>query len=112
MNCIIVDDEPLAREEMRNLVEEISAIEIMGEFSNALSAMEYLATKSVDLIFLDIEMPTVNGLDFAQSLPKDVLVILTTAYTQYALRGFELDALDYLLKPIKKIAWPRQLIKR
>ncbi|MCS4224110.1 LytTR family DNA-binding domain-containing protein [Sphingobacterium sp. BIGb0165] len=102
MNCIIVDDEPLAREEMRNLVEEISAIEIMGEFSNALSAMEYLATKSVDLIFLDIEMPTVNGLDFAQSLPKDVLVILTTAYTQYALRGFELDALDYLLKPIKK----------
>ncbi len=102
MNCIIVDDEPLAREEMRNLVEEISAIEIMGEFSNALSAMEYLTTKSVDLIFLDIEMPTVNGLDFAQSLPKDVLVILTTAYTQYALRGFELDALDYLLKPIKK----------
>jgi len=102
MNCIIVDDEPLAREEMRNLVEEISSIEILGEFSNALAAMEYLATGSVDLIFLDIEMPTVNGLDFAQSLPKDVLVILTTAYTQYALRGFELDALDYLLKPIKK----------
>lgn len=102
MNCIIVDDEPLAREEMRNLVEEISSIEILGEFSNALAAKEYLATGSVDLVFLDIEMPTVNGLDFAQALPKDVLVILTTAYAQYALRGFELDALDYLLKPIKK----------
>ncbi len=102
MNCIIVDDEPLAREEMKNLVEEISAIEVIGEFSNAISAREYLTTKSVDLIFLDIEMPTVNGLDFAQSLPKDILVILTTAYTQYALRSYELDALDYLLKPIKK----------
>lgn len=102
MKCIIVDDEPLAREEMSNLVQEISALEIVGEFSSAIVAMEFLKNNAVDLLFLDIEMPTINGLDFAQSLPTDKLVILTTAYSQYALQGYELDAIDYLLKPIKK----------
>jgi len=102
MNCIIVDDEPLAREEMKNLIEEISSIQIVGTFSNAISALECIKTNSVDLLFLDIEMPTVNGLDFAQSLPNDKLVILTTAYAQYALKSYELDAIDYLLKPINK----------
>jgi len=102
MNCIIVDDEPLAREEMKNLVQEISTIQVVGTFSNAISALEYMKTGIVDLLFLDIEMPTVNGLDFAQSLPMDKLVILTTAYAQYALKSYELDAIDYLLKPIKK----------
>lgn len=102
MKCIIVDDEPLAREEMSNLVQEISPIEIVGEFSNALSAQEFLKANQVDLLFLDIEMPTLNGLDFALSLSEDKLVILTTAYTQYALKSYELDAIDYLLKPIKK----------
>lgn len=102
MKCIIVDDEPLAREEMSNLVQEISALEIVGEFSSAIGAMEFLKNNAVDLLFLDIEMPTINGLDFAQSLPTDKLVILTTAYSQYALQGYELDAIDYLLKPIKK----------
>ncbi|MDH5828791.1 response regulator transcription factor [Sphingobacterium sp. SG20118] len=102
MKCIIVDDEPLAREEMSNLVQEISSIEIVGEFSNALSAQEFLKANQVDLLFLDIEMPTLNGLDFALSLSEDKLVILTTAYTQYALKSYELDAIDYLLKPIKK----------
>lgn len=102
MKCIIVDDEPLAREEMSNLVQEISALEIVGEFSSAIGAMEFLKNNAVDLLFLDIEMPTINGLDFAQSLSTDKLVILTTAYNQYALQGYELDAIDYLLKPIKK----------
>ncbi|MBB2954138.1 MULTISPECIES: LytTR family DNA-binding domain-containing protein [Sphingobacterium] len=102
MKCIIVDDEPLAREEMSNLVQEISALEIVGEFSSAIGAMEFLKNNAVDLLFLDIEMPTINGLDFAQSLPTDKLVILTTAYSHYALQGYELDAIDYLLKPIKK----------
>ncbi len=102
MNCIIVDDEPLAREEMKNLIEEISSIQIVGTFSNAISALECIKTNPVDLLFLDIEMPTVNGLDFAQSLPNDKLVILTTAYAQYALKSYELDAIDYLLKPINK----------
>ena len=102
MKCIIVDDEPLAREEMSNLVQEISSIEIVGQFSNALSAQEFLKANQVDLLFLDIEMPTLNGLDFALSLSEDKLIILTTAYTQYALKSYELDAIDYLLKPIKK----------
>ncbi|UIR54868.1 response regulator transcription factor [Sphingobacterium sp. SRCM116780] len=102
MKCMIVDDEPLAREEMRNLLKEISSLEIVGEFSNAISALDFIKTNPVDLLFLDIMMPAVNGLDFAQSLPDDKLVILTTAYTQYALRGYEVDAIDYLLKPIKK----------
>ncbi|MGU3377081.1 LytR/AlgR family response regulator transcription factor [Chryseobacterium sp. M5A1_1a] len=100
MNCIIVDDEPLARAEMRSLIEESSKIDILGEFSNALSALEYLKDNDVDLIFLDIEMPMVTGLEFAEMLPKRSLIIFTTAYSQYALKSYELEAVDYLLKPI------------
>ncbi|THV56877.1 LytR/AlgR family response regulator transcription factor [Chryseobacterium candidae] len=100
MNCIIVDDEPLARSEMRSLITEISKIEILGEFSNALSALEFLKDNDIDLIFLDIEMPLVTGLEFAEMLPKKSLIIFTTAYSQYALKSYELEAVDYLLKPI------------
>ncbi|MCS3532106.1 LytTR family DNA-binding domain-containing protein [Chryseobacterium sp. JUb7] len=102
MNCIIVDDEPLARSEMRSLINEVSKLEILGEFSNAPAAMEFLKTNEVDLIFLDIEMPMVTGLEFAEMLPELSLVIFTTAYSQYALKSYELDAVDYLLKPIEK----------
>ena len=102
MNCIIIDDEPLARAEMRSLIKEASTIEILGDFSNALTALEFLKTKDVDLIFLDIEMPLVTGLEFAEQLPKQSLIIFTTAYSQYALKSYELDAIDYLLKPIEK----------
>ncbi|PWN71970.1 DNA-binding response regulator [Chryseobacterium phosphatilyticum] len=100
MNCIIVDDEPLARGEMRSLINEISKIDILGEFSNAPSALEFLKDNAVDLIFLDIEMPMVTGLEFAEMLPKKSLIIFTTAYSQYALKSYELEAVDYLLKPI------------
>ena len=102
MNCIIIDDEPLARAEMRSLIKEVSNIEILGDFSNALTALEFLKTNDVDLIFLDIEMPLVTGLEFAEQLPKQSLIIFTTAYSQYALKSYELDAIDYLLKPIEK----------
>ncbi|AZB29861.1 LytR/AlgR family response regulator transcription factor [Chryseobacterium balustinum] len=102
MNCIIVDDEPLARAEMQSLILEVSKINILGSFSNAPAALEFLKTNAVDLIFLDIEMPLVNGLEFAKMLPKDCLIIFTTAYSQYALKSYELDAIDYLLKPIEK----------
>jgi len=102
MNCIIIDDEPLARAEMRSLIKEASTIEILGDFSNALTALDFLKTKDVDLIFLDIEMPLVTGLEFAEQLPKQSLIIFTTAYSQYALKSYELDAIDYLLKPIEK----------
>lgn len=100
MNCIIVDDEPLARAEMRSLINETSKMDILAEFSNAPSALEFLKENDVDLIFLDIEMPMVTGLEFAEMLPKRSLIIFTTAYSQYALKSYELEAVDYLLKPI------------
>lgn len=102
MNCIIVDDEPLARQEMQALINDVSNIEILGMFSNAPSALNFLETNNVDLIFLDIEMPMVTGLEFAAQLPKNTLVIFTTAYPQYALESYDLDAIDYLLKPVEK----------
>lgn len=100
MNCIIIDDEPLAREELQALLEEISDIEILAKFSNAVKALEFLKGDSVDLIFLDIEMPLMKGLEFAQLIPEHTLIIFTTAYPQYALKSYELDAIDYLLKPL------------
>ena len=96
MNCIIVDDEPLARAEMQSLILEVSKINILGSFSNAPAALEFLKTNIVNLIFLDIKMPLVTGLEFAKMLPKDCLIIFTTAYSQYALKSYELDAIDYL----------------
>ena len=102
MTCIIVDDEPLAREEMQSLIQEVSPLQIIGKFSNAVTALEFLKTTTVDLIFLDIEMPMVTGLEFAEQLPKQTLIIFTTAYSKYALKSYELDAIDYLLKPVDK----------
>jgi DNA-binding LytR/AlgR family response regulator len=102
MNCIIVDDEPLARQEMQALINDVSDMEILGMFPNAPSALKFLETNSVDVIFLDIEMPMVTGLEFAARLPKNTLVIFTTASPKYALESYELDAIDYLLKPIEK----------
>ncbi|WP_288881533.1 LytR/AlgR family response regulator transcription factor [Pedobacter panaciterrae] len=102
MNCIIVDDEPLARAEMKALINEVSSAKILGSFSNAWTALDFLKSNKVDLIFLDIEMPMVTGLDFATQLSGSTLVIFTTAYPQYALKSYELDAIDYLLKPIDK----------
>jgi DNA-binding LytR/AlgR family response regulator len=102
MNCIIVDDEPLARAEMEALINEVSSIKILGSFSNAWTALDFLKSTQVDLVFLDIEMPMVTGLDFATELSGLTLVIFTTAYPQYALKSYEMDAIDYLLKPIDK----------
>ena len=102
MNCIIIDDEPLARTEMQSLIQEISKVEVLASFSNAFTALDFLKTNQVDLIFLDIQMPLMTGLEFAESLPKQSLIIFTTAYSQYALKSYELDAIDYLLKPIEK----------
>lgn len=102
MNCIIIDDEPLAREEMKALIGEVSNIEILAEFSTATSAIDFLQKTSVDLVFLDIEMPMMTGLEFAAQLTKNTLIVFTTAYSQYAIQSYELDAIDYLLKPIIK----------
>lgn len=102
MTCIIVDDEPLAREEMQSLIQEVSQLEILKTFANVPAAREFLKTTEVDLIFLDIEMPLVTGLEFAEIVPKQSLIIFTTAYSQYALKSYEFDAIDYLLKPIER----------
>lgn len=102
MNCIIIDDEPLARAEMEALIREVSDLEIVGTFSNAPAALGYMREHRVDLMFLDIEMPMVNGLEFAAQVSGESLIVFTTAYPQYALRSYELDAIDYLLKPVEK----------
>ncbi len=101
MKCIIVDDEPFAREGMMLNIREVHFLEVVGEFSNALETNNFLSGHEVDLMFLDIEMPGINGLDFIRSLKKRPLVILTTAYPQYALEGYDLDVIDYLVKPIR-----------
>jgi len=100
MKCIIIDDEPLARAEMEVLIQKNSNLEVSAKFSNALTALQYLEKHTIDLLFLDIEMPGLNGIELASKLPKDCLVIFTTAYPQYAVKSYELDAIDYLLKPI------------
>jgi len=101
MKCIIVDDEPLAREAVEMLVNEIKELELIRTFNNATSASKFIMEEQVDLIFLDINMPNISGLELAKSIPKTTLVIFTTAYTEYALDSYEVDAIDYLVKPIE-----------
>ncbi|RAI98731.1 LytTR family two component transcriptional regulator [Chitinophaga skermanii] len=100
IRCIIVDDEALAREGMEQLVEEFDFLELVGSFKNAMSAQTALQQHTVDLMFLDINMPRITGLAFLEALSNPPITILTTAYAEYALDGFRLDVLDYLLKPI------------
>src|SRR4029078_1967434 len=101
MTCIVIDDEPLARQGMEINIAQISFLQLMGSFSNALAASDFLRKEKVDLLFLDINMPEMSGLDFLKSLRDAPLVIFTTAYPQYALESYELDAIDYLVKPIR-----------
>ncbi len=100
MNAIIVDDEPLALDVLETYVGKLDSINLVGRCQNALEALELLKKESVDLIFLDIQMPQLTGIDFVKSLSNPPLVIFTTAYPNYALEGFELNVIDYLLKPI------------
>lgn len=99
ITCIIVDDEPMALQLVETYVEKTPFLELKNKFSNAIEAMEFLKTYPVDLLFLDIQMPDLTGIEFSKMLPKDTRVIFTTAFDQYALEGFKVEALDYLLKP-------------
>jgi two-component system LytT family response regulator len=101
MNCIVVDDEPLARQGMEMYISKVSSLQLTGSFGSALSANDFLGSQHVDLMFLDINMPELNGLDFLKSLSDAPLVIFTTAYPQYAIDSYELNAIDYLVKPIR-----------
>jgi DNA-binding LytR/AlgR family response regulator len=98
--CLIVDDEPLARELIRGHVEKLENFEIVAECSDAMKALQVLREKQIDLMFMDIQMPQITGIEFLKTLKHQPKVIITTAYREYALEGFELDVVDYLLKPI------------
>ncbi|WP_395048236.1 LytR/AlgR family response regulator transcription factor, partial [Flavobacterium sp.] len=98
--CIIVDDEPLARELIASHLAHFESFEIIDSFENALKAYTFLESNDVDLIFLDIEMPLLKGNDFLKKLKNPPKVIFSTAYREYALEGYELNVVDYLLKPI------------
>ncbi len=100
MNCIIIDDEPLAIEVIRAHCSHLPALNIVATCANAMEAFEALHKHSVDLIFLDINMPVIDGLSFLRSLKEPPAVVLTTAQAEYALDGYELNVIDYLLKPI------------
>lgn len=100
IRCIIVDDEPLAQEVIQRYVASIRELELVKTCSNALEAFEVLHTEAIDLMFLDISMPVISGLDFLRSLRKAPAVIITTAHPDHALEGYELDVVDYLVKPV------------
>ncbi len=99
MNAIALDDEPLALEVVRSHASKVPFLNLKAEFTDAFKAMEYIQKENIDLIFLDIKMPDISGIDFMNSLNKKPMVIFTTAYSEHAVTSFELDAIDYLLKP-------------
>jgi len=111
MKCIIVDDEPIAREGIRILIEDISQLNLLKSFNNAEDAAIFINETTVDLIFLDINMPGINGIEFAHSIPKQTLIIFTTAYPQYALDSYEVDAIGYLVKPIDPVKFRKAVNK-
>ena len=99
LNCLIVDDEPIARKLLEEYIEDIDFLQVVGKAENALKAAILLNNQKVDLLFLDVNMPQMSGIEFLKSSKSLPITILTTAYTEYAIAGFELDVLDYLVKP-------------
>lgn len=106
INCIIIDDEPLARKGLTEYIQNIDFLNLTGSYEDALKAAAAISDNEIHLLFLDIELPRISGLDFLKTLKHPPLIILTTAYPQYALESFDLNVLDYLVKPI---SFPRFL---
>lgn len=101
MNCIIIDDEPLARDAIEILIDQTENLTLVGSFSNPELASVFLNSHSTDLVFLDIQMPGISGIDFAKTIPEETFIIFTTAYSEFAADSYEVDAIDYLIKPVK-----------
>lgn len=102
LHAIAIDDEPIALDVIKTLAGKINFIQLEASFTNAFQAMDYLQKEKIDLIFLDIKMPDISGIDFLRSIPHPPMVIFTTAYSEHAVQSFELDAIDYLLKPFSQ----------
>lgn len=100
LNCIIIDDEPLAAELLSTYAERTPFLRLVGHYNSAVNAIKTIRENQIDLIFLDIQMPELSGMEFASILPKTSRIVFTTAFSQYALDGYKVNALDYLLKPI------------
>ncbi|MCB9262709.1 MAG: response regulator transcription factor [Flavobacteriales bacterium] len=111
MKCLIVDDEPLAIDVIKSHISQSVDLELIGSCNNAIQASEILKSQKIDLMFLDIQMPEITGIDFLKSLENPPLVVFTTAYAEYAIEGFELNAIDYLLKPISKERFDKAIAK-
>lgn len=99
--CIIIEDEPIAAEIIKDYITDVPFLDLQGTFHDAIAGLDFLNKKSVDLIFLDIHLPKLKGLDFLKSLQHPPSIIITTAFEEYALKGYEFNVLDYLLKPIE-----------
>jgi len=102
LTAIAIDDEPVALDIIKALAAKINFVNVAAGFTNAFEAISYLQQHKVDLIFLDIKMPDISGIDFLKSIPRPPMVIFTTAYSEHAVQSFELDAIDYLLKPFSQ----------
>ncbi len=103
VKCYVIDDEPLAVQLIEGYVKQTPFLELVGSSTSAIKALEEIKTMQIDLLFLDIEMSEMNGMDLCEQLPKDIRVIFTTAYSQYAVESYRKNALDYLLKPISYV---------
>ncbi len=111
LKCIAIDDEPLALRQISAYIAKIPYLELAATFNNAIEAQQRLASERVDLIFVDINMPDLNGVDFVRALTNRPMVVFTTAYSEYAIDGFKLDAVDYLLKPFSFADFSRAAAK-
>lgn len=100
LNCLITDDEPIALEIMEDYISQVPGLVLIGKCKNAMETMSFLRKQNIDVLFLDIQMPGINGIDYIRSVKNPPAVIITTAFPQYAMDGYDLDVVDYLLKPI------------
>ena len=111
MRCIVIDDEPVALEKMSNYIGKTPVLQLVALYESVFDAMQVLATEQVDALFLDINMPDINGMEFVSSLPQRPLIVFTTAYSEYAVESYRLSAVDYLLKPFDFVTFQQAVQK-